>query len=201
MLAGLYFRLLRRQKKNPASANATTARVAPTAIPATAPDDNSLLSLLEELGEELELELPADASDVDVEVVSASEAVVPAVVAGLSPVDLGGYIPSVHDPSIIYRTTYRSVDGRVHLIIHLAHTRHQPLLPRLLPLKIRAHKNRTIRDTIQIPFRPILYIRYPIRIILSPKRHVPLLFIAIVCRHKAWSRSAFLVDYVGAVAY
>ena len=89
MLAGLYFRLLRRQKKNPASANATTARVAPTAIPATAPDDRSLFSLS---GEE-ELELPVDASDVDVEVVSASEAVVPAVVAVLSPVDLGGYIP------------------------------------------------------------------------------------------------------------
>ena len=179
MLAGLYFRLLRRQKKNPASANATTARVAPTAIPATAPDDSSLLPVSLSLDEEL----PAEASDVDVEVVSASEAVVPAVVAVLSPVDLGGYIPSVHDSPNISRVTYRTVDSRVHLIIHLTHTRHQPLLSRLLPLKVRAHKNRTIRDTIQIPFRPILYIRYPIRIIFSPERHVPLLFIAVVCRH------------------
>lgn len=97
--AGLYFRLLRRQKKNPASANATTARVAPTAIPATAPDDNSLLPLSLLLSE-LELEFPVDGSDVDVEVVSASEAVVPAVVAVLSPVDLGGYIPSANDPRI-----------------------------------------------------------------------------------------------------
>lgn len=95
MLAGLYFRLLRRQKKNPASANATTARVAPTAIPATAPDDSSLLVVLL-LGKEEELSV--DGSDVDVEVVSASEAVVPAVVAVLSPVDLGGYIPSAQSP-------------------------------------------------------------------------------------------------------
>jgi hypothetical protein len=93
--AGLYFRLLRRQKKNPAKANATTASVAPTAMPATAPDDSSLLSL--SLEEGLELELPVEGSDVDVEVVSASEAVVPAVVAVLSPVDLGGYTPSAHD--------------------------------------------------------------------------------------------------------
>jgi hypothetical protein len=93
---GLCLRLLRRQKKNPARARATTARVMATDMPATAPEDKPLFPLLSLL---LLLSLSLDSllGGSDVAVASELEpvvpAVVPAVVAVLSPVDpVGGWM-------------------------------------------------------------------------------------------------------------
>lgn len=84
-----YLRLFRRQKKNAASASATTPSVTPTDMPATAPAERplllvslSLLSLLVLLGSLFESAVAVAAVE--------SEPVVPAV-AVLSPVDSGGY--------------------------------------------------------------------------------------------------------------
>jgi hypothetical protein len=85
--AAWYLRLLRRHRKNAARARATTPRVAPTEIPAMAPDDRPVLplaSLVDSLVDSL-----LEESEVSVLVVEGTVESEP-VVAVVASVDEGG---------------------------------------------------------------------------------------------------------------
>jgi hypothetical protein len=56
------------------------------------------------------------------------------------------------------RRTYRSVDSRVHLIVNLPNTAHNPMLSKLFPFQVGAHEDRTTRDTVEIPAFANIYI-------------------------------------------